>query len=221
MKPALYPVPVVVIAVFLLIRAQLLKRRRQVLILKPASTLLVIAVALLSLLEPTRNATYSVGVLVGLLFSLGGDVALMFDEDERAFAVGLVLFLLAHVAYTVIFTLLGRFSGWDALSLALLLAAGIGFYSLIRENLGRMRGPVIIYMLVISVMVNRAVSTLVSPVFRPGQAVMVAAGAILFYVSDVILAANRFWKPWKYERISLAFYYGGQLLIALAASYFA
>jgi hypothetical protein len=35
-----------------------------------------------------------------------------------------------------------------------------------------------------------------------------------------MLAANRFWRPWRYNRISLAFYYGGQLLIALAAGYF-
>jgi hypothetical protein len=42
---------------------------------------------------------------------------------------------------------------------------------------------------------------------------MVLVGAALFYISDVILAANRFWKPWEYNRISLGFYYGGQLLI--------
>jgi uncharacterized membrane protein YhhN len=91
---------------------------------------------------------------------------------------------------------------------------------LIQDDLGQLRWPVIAYMLVISVMVNRAISTLASPAFRPGQAAMIAVGAILFYISDVILAANRFWRPWKYDRISLAFYYSGQLLIALAASSF-
>ena len=221
MKPALYLVPLVVIAVVLLIRAEVLDRRRQVLIVKPAATLLVIAVALLSLREPSHNTTYTVGVLIGLVFSLGGDVALMFDEPPQAFAVGLGLFLLAHVAYTVVFALLGRLSTWDAVSIPLLLAAGVGFYVLIQANLGKLRLPVIAYMLVISVMVSRAVSTLASPVFSLGQAVMVASGAILFYLSDVILAANRFWRPWRYDRISLAFYYAGQLLIALAASYFA
>lgn len=221
MKLALYPIPVLVVMVFLLIRAEFLERRRQIYLFKPVSTLLVIAVASLSFLEPTRNLTYTVGVVVGLVLSLGGDVALMFQENRRAFTVGLALFLLAHVAYTVVFALLGRFSRWDLLSAALLLAAGVGFYGLIRPNLGRMKGPVIAYILVISVMVNRAVSALVSPVFGSGQALMVAIGAVLFYISDVILAANRFWRPWRYQRISLAFYYGGQLLIALAGSYFA
>ena len=45
----------------------------------------------------------------------------------------------------------------------------------------------------------------------------VIIGALLFYASDLILAANRFWRPWQYNRISLGFYYSGQLLIALSA----
>ena len=220
MKPALYLVPFVIVAVFLLIRAEFLGKQRQSFIFKPTATLLVIAAALLSFWVPSRNSTYTIGVLVGLVFSLGGDVALMFKEHPRAFPVGLGLFLVAHVAYTVVFTLLGRFSAWDAVSIPTLLAAGIGFYALIRSNLGRLRLPVIAYMLVISLMVSRAISTLASPIFGAGQAVMVASGAILFYISDVMLAANRFWRPIPYDRMSLAFYYAGQLLIALAASYF-
>jgi uncharacterized membrane protein YhhN len=208
-----------VVVVFFLIRAEILKKQRQIYVLKPIATLTVIAVAALSLLEPTRNATYTAGILVGLVFSFGGDLALMFQENRKAFMVGLVLFLLAHVVYAVVFGLLGSLSGWDILSTTVLLAVGVGFYTLIRTDLGTMRMPVIIYILVISVMVNRAASMLVNPTIADGQAIMVLVGAVLFYISDVILAAARFWKPWRYHRISLAFYYSGQLLIALAASY--
>jgi len=220
MQPAIYLVPFIAIAVVLLIRAEILGKRRQVYVIKPTATLLVIGVALLSLHEPLRNPIYTWGVLVGLVLSLGGDVALMLKERPQAFTVGLVLFLLAHVDYTIVFALLGRVSAWDAVSIPLLTVAGIGFYTLIRANLGSMRLPVIAYMIIISLMVSRAISALASPLFWPMQGVMVAVGAILFYLSDVILAANRFWRAWKYDRISLAFYYAGQLLIALAASYF-
>jgi hypothetical protein len=48
----------------------------------------------------------------------------------------------------------------------------------------------------------------------------IALGALLFYVSDVILALHRFRFSWKYGRINLAFYYAGQALIALSASFF-
>ncbi len=221
MKPATWLVFPLVITVSGLIAAEFADKRRLVYVAKPLSTLIVIAAAGLAFGLPSQTPTYTVGVLVGLVLSLGGDVALMFHESRKAFLVGLVLFLLAHVAYTVVFAMLGRSSPWDALTAAVLLAAGVGFYMLIRPNLGAMRGPVIAYMVVISVMVNRAFSTMSSPLFGGGQALMVALGAVLFYVSDVILAAARFWKPWKYHRISLAFYYAGQYLIALAASYFA
>lgn len=221
MKPALYPIPVLVVTVAFLIRAEILGKQRQIYVLKPISTLLVIAVALLSSVEPVQNLTYTVGVIIGLLLSFGGDMALMFQEHRKAFIIGLALFLLGHIAYTVVFTLLGEFSTWDLLSAGMLVAVGVSFYLLIRSNLGAMQVPVIAYIVVISVMVNRAGSTLASPVFGVGQALMVLIGAVLFYISDVILAASRFWKLWEYNRISLGFYYGGQLLIALAASYFA
>jgi uncharacterized membrane protein YhhN len=219
-KTAMYLVPVLAVTVFFLIRAEFLEKRRQIYVIKPLSTLLVIAVAAVSFLEPTRNLTYTIGVLGGLLFSLGGDIALMSQENRRAFTLGLALFLVAHIVYVVIFTLLGRFSGWDILSTVVLLIAALGFYGLIQPNLGVMKGPVIGYILIISVMVSRALSVLVSPVFSGGQALMIAVGAVLFYFSDAILAASRFWRPWRYHRVSLAFYYSGQLLIALAASYF-
>jgi uncharacterized membrane protein YhhN len=220
MRAPLYLIPLLAGTVSFLIRAGILRKQRQIYVLKPISTLIVIAVASLSLLQPERNVTYSAGVLLGLTLSFGGDLALMFEENRRAFTVGLGFFLLAHVTYAVVFALLGRVSWWDALSTVILLAAGVGVYRVLKANLGAMRGPVIAYTVVISVMVSRAVSTLSSPELGARQAVMVAVGAVLFYVSDVILAASRFWKPWEYRRISLAFYYGGQLLIALAASGF-
>ena len=220
MKSVFYSVPALVVVLFFLIRAGVLERQRQVYIFKPISTLLLIAVVSLSFLQPVRNLTYTIGVIIGLVLSLGGDIALMFEDNRNAFTLGLGLFLLGHVAYTLVFTLLGRVSIWDGLSIAVLLAAGVGFYTLIRSNLGKMRVPVIAYMLVISIMVSRAAATLVSPDFSNEQALMIVVGALLFYLSDAIVAANRFWKPWRYRRVGLTPYYIGQFLIALAASYF-
>ncbi|MCS7282241.1 MAG: lysoplasmalogenase [Anaerolineae bacterium] len=220
MKPAFFTVPALIVTVSWLIWARLRDRWGHVYIAKPLSTLLVIAAALLSLTVPTWSPIYTTGVTVGLVLSLGGDVALMFPQRPRAFLTGLFLFLLAHVAYTAVFLFLGRFSPWDVLTAALLILAAAGFYRLIEPGLGRMKGPVVLYMGVISVMVHRALSAFVSPAFTPVQAWMVAGGALLFYLSDVVLAADRFWRPLKYHPFSLALYYGGQMLLALAASFF-
>lgn len=219
MNPTLYLIIPLAIAVFFLIRAEFAGRRRQIYVLKPLATTLVIGVALLGWLKPEPNLTYLVGVLVGLFFSMGGDLALMFQEKRKWFMIGLVSFLLAQVTYTVLFAILGRTSAWDLLSAAVMLALGAAFFRLIQPNLGSMKLPVLVYIVVISLMVNRAISTLSSPHFTTQQGLMIAVGAALFYVSDLILAAGRFWKPWPYHRISLVFYYSGQLLIALAAGW--
>lgn len=213
-------IAVLIVDVILLIRAEILKIKRQSYLFKPLATLLVIAVCLLSLSEPNYNPTYTWGVLIGLLFSFGGDVALLFQERRKPFMIGLALFLTAHIVYTVVFILLGQPTSSDWLTAVVLLALAVGFYLLIRENLGGMKVPVIAYIIIISVMVSRAFTAFAGPVFSPAQGWMIFLGAVLFYISDIILAATRFWRPWKYGRISLGFYYTGQLLIALAASGF-
>ncbi|MBN1875174.1 MAG: lysoplasmalogenase [Anaerolineae bacterium] len=219
MKPALYILPILSVTVFFLIRAEFRRDHCRIYIFKPISTLLVILVALLSLREAKTNPTYTIGILIGLSLSLGGDVALMFTTS-KAFMLGLALFLLAHIAYTITFRLFNPWHSLGWLSVIILLAIMMGFYRLIQANLGAMKIPVILYMLIISVMVNQATLSLVSGAFTAAQAWMITLGAISFYISDMILAANRYWKPWKYDRISLTFYYSGQFLLALAASYF-
>ena len=220
MKAAIFLVPVLAVFVFFLIRAEHLKRRRQVYIFKPLATLMVIAMAFASFLEIHQNLTYTTGILAGLFFSLGGDIFLMFQEKRRAFITGLGLFVVAHVAYSVVFLILGQFSSRDVLPAVLLAVLGVGFYRLIHPGLGTLKYPVIAYIMIISFMVSRAFSAFMSPVFNAQQALMIALGALLFYFSDMVLAANRFWKPCRYHRVNLVFYYSGQCLITLAASYF-
>lgn len=215
MSQPLLVVPLVAVAVLLLIRAA----QQQVYVLKPLATLLVILAAALSLGAPGAPAGYTTGVLVGLALSLGGDVALMF-ESSRAFVAGLALFLLAHVAYAVTFTAYNGFHAGDLVSGGALLALAVAVYLYLRPGLGKMKGPVIGYVAVISLMVNRAVSAFFGAAFTPTQAWLMTVGAVLFWLSDLVLAVNRFRRPLKYHRLGLALYYGGQLLIALSPAYF-
>jgi len=215
----LVPIPLLVVSVTLLIWAEFKAARRYVYLFKPFSTLLVIFVALLSLGTPGAQLSFTLWVTAGLVLSLGGDVALMFDSD-RAFLVGLVLFLLAHVVYAAGFTRYNGFQPQDLLSAAVLLALAVGVYLYLRPGLGRMQGPVIFYMLVICFMVNRAVSTFFGQAFTAVQAWLLTVGAALFWLSDLVLAVNRFRRPFKLNRLGLYLYYGGQLLIALSPAFF-
>jgi uncharacterized membrane protein YhhN len=213
------PVPFIAVTVTLLVRAEFRKDVGQRYIFKPLSTLLIIVVALLSLLAPEADTAFTLWVTAGLALSLGGDVALMF-ESNRWFMVGLILFLLAQVIYSIGFTLFNGFYPQDLISGAVLLVAAVAVFIYLRPGLGSMQGPVSLYILVICFMVNRAVSTFFGDTFTLAQAWLLTLGAILFWLSDLVLAVNRFHHPFEANRLGLFLYFGGQLLIALSPSYF-
>jgi uncharacterized membrane protein YhhN len=215
----LIPIPFLLVTVPLLVRAALRGDQRQVYLLKPLSTLLVIAVALLSLLTPHAQPAFTLWIAAGLILSLGGDVALMF-ETNRAFLVGLVLFLLAHVVYSITFTVPNGFHPADIATGAVLLVVAVAIYLYLRPGLGRMQGPVIAYTLIICFMVNRAISAFFGDAFTITQAWLLSLGAVFFMLSDIVLAVNRFRRPMEKHRLSLFAYYLGQLLIALSPAYF-
>lgn len=211
-------IALLIISVFFLIRAEFQSNRKQIYIFKPISTILVITVVIFALLSGNQmSSVYSLWILAALLFSFGGDLALMFQENPKAFRIGLVLFLIAHIVYALSFY---KFSGGIAapagiiIILAIISAAG---YTYLYPQLGSMKIAVLAYILIISYMLNRAIATHFGVNFSNQQAWQISIGAGLFYLSDFMLAINRFKKSFKYSRISLAFYYSGQLLIALSA----
>ncbi|HNS49676.1 MAG TPA: lysoplasmalogenase [Anaerolineae bacterium] len=208
-------IPVLFGAVSALVWARRTDHRLVEYISKPFSTLLVIAIALLALGQPGVMPAYTWVIALGLLLSLGGDVSLML-RTNRWFLIGLVLFLLAHVAYSVAFSMRSGFQPADWIVALVLLAIGAAIYAYLRPGLGRMRGPVLMYLAVILFMVSRGVSTLFGSAFSPTQAWLIAAGAVLFMLSDLLLAINRFRRPFKAEAYGLYLYYAGQLLIALS-----
>jgi uncharacterized membrane protein YhhN len=216
---SLIPIPFFVVTVVLLVRSKFRGDRRQEYVLKPLSSALFVLVALLSLLTPDARPWYTWSITLGLLLGLGGDVALMFRRD-RPFLIGLVLFLLGHLVYTVVWTVANGFHTQDLVSAAVLVVLSVPVYLYLRPGLGSMKVPVIFYVLIITLMVNRAISTFYGDYFTVTQAWLVGVGAILFWLSDLLLAINRFRRPLKWEPLGLFLYYGGQLLIALSPSYF-
>jgi alkenylglycerophosphocholine/alkenylglycerophosphoethanolamine hydrolase len=190
--------------------------RRVFFVFKPTSTLLILAVVLLGLTQPHVDRSYALALALGLLFSLAGDVALMF-AGSRPFLIGMVLFLLAQVTYALTFAVKGGLHGPLGAYAFLLAAIALAFYVAIFRRLGKMKIPVGIYALAISAMLWTAISTRFSPAFAATQSWLVISGAALFYVSDLLLSVNRFARPIKHYRLAnLSTYYVGQLLIALS-----
>ena len=164
---------------------------------------------------------------MGILFSLAWDVLLMISLD-RMFIFGLVAFLFAHVAYLIGFqNELMKITSWSVLLIVILSVSAVRvmrrIVSAIRaKGQTRLVNPVIVYSIVITVMLYAAMTTLSNPAWKAGASLLVSIGAFLFYVSDLILAWNKFVSPVKNGRIlNIVAYHLGQIgLIAGVISQF-
>jgi uncharacterized membrane protein YhhN len=145
----------------------------------------------------------------GLVLCAAGDLCLLSD---RTFDLGLISFLLGHLAYVAGFHAALPIADWPLAILALLALAGGGALAWLWPHLGRRRIPVVAYIIAITAMVWGGISVSLAGAL-PWTA---AAGAILFYLSDLAVARHRFVHPSFINRaLGLPAYYAGQLLLAL------
>jgi len=176
---------------------------------KPAATLLVLARA-----AQGERGPYRRWILVGLAFSLVGDICLMLPVD--AFVAGLGAFLLAHLAYIVALRR-GVRAGALAVSVPLLAVYAAGnVFGLWPHLPAPLRVPVIAYTVVLACMAALALARGIKPPRGARRGAGVAAlGALLFVASDSLLAWDRFAGPLPYAVFGvLATYYAAQWCIA-------
>ena len=188
-------------------------RRLQIVhyIFKPLTVILIIWLALQE--KHPVSPFYRRAIITGLLFSLAGDIFLMLPRDR--FVQGLISFLIAHLFYIAAFA---HESGW-ALAFwgtLLLLLYGCLMLHMLLPYLEKLRGPVVIYMLVILLMGCFALSRWMLT-GQEGSGVA-AAGALFFIASDSLLAIDRF-KSKNFrsaQLLILSTYFIAQWLIALS-----
>ncbi|HYC28841.1 MAG TPA: lysoplasmalogenase, partial [Chitinophagaceae bacterium] len=128
-----------------------------------------------------------------LLFSLIGDVALLFESrDPLFFMVGLGSFLLAHILYIVAFNKLR--GGKTTLRWGWIITVGLYLVILLYAlfpYLGELKVPVIIYAFVLCAMLLTVVHAFRDLYAKPG--IICLAGALMFVLSDSLLAINKFY----------------------------
>jgi uncharacterized membrane protein YhhN len=174
---------------------------------------------LAALIQKDAPSPYSGFVVAGLVFCLAGDVFLALPQKE-AFMLGLISFLVGHVCYLIGFFSIAGIIGWTWVSLVSATGISTWVYWWLGSHLGKMKGPVIGYMVVITVMVCGASSVLGTPDLNLSGRVMAFSGAVAFYFSDVFVARDRFMKEGFVNRLfGLPMYYAGQFLIAFSLGF--
>jgi len=211
---------VVIVSASMHILAEYRGPRKRVYTFKPLTMVIILVIALLG-----REAAplYRYLIVAGLLFSLVGDIFLMLPKDR--FVAGLVAFLLAHLCYSVAFVPeIDAFKWWPLLPLAIY---ALVIYRILSSSLGRLKLPVLAYIAIILMMAWLAWERWSQT--GQGGALLAFLGALLFVISDTILAIDRFRGAFKSASVlKLITYYWAQWLLAgsagasplLALSYF-
>ncbi len=152
-------------------------------------------------------------LVAALVASLAGDILLMLPAN--LFIAGLAAFLLAHLCYIALFR---QQLPWFPNRGALAMALGVGLAMLL-ILWGSLADPVLkaavsAYVLVISLMAAQAIGR--ADALQGRAAMLVAAGACVFMLSDTLIAINRFIMPVPLSSLwVLSTYYLAQILIVL------
>lgn len=157
---------------------------------KPLATLVVLALAWRA--APAVSSRYRNLLSAGIVLSLIGDIFLMLPMD--AFVPGLVAFLLAHLCFLAALLVDSRFGERPWGLLACLAYGAFNLWALWPSLPGVLHAPVMVYVLVLSCMGGQSVVRFrrhhMDALASSAQWSMV--GALLFMLSDTLLAWNRF-----------------------------
>lgn len=200
-----------IVAVALLLHAEWRRSRAGIWTWKPVAATGFVATALAG---GALETGYGRWVVAALVLSWWGDV-LLIPRARAAFLLGIASFLLGHLAFAGGFLTRGVVPLVVVVTALVLVApARVVLRWLAPHVPDEMRIPVRAYVVVICAMVACAVGTFV----RAGSPTLLG-GALMFFVSDLAVARERFVhdgfvnKAW-----GLPLYFGGQLLLAVSAS---
>lgn len=140
---------------------------------------------------PSRNS-----LLTALAFSWIGDIILLFaDIGEIYFILALASFLISHVIYCTLFNKQKAVETRNTIIFRIgcfiIVVYMVGMISFLLPALGNLQIPVIIYAFVISTMLLFAFNGFLTW-SRPGNN-YVFYGAVIFVISDSILAIDKFY----------------------------
>jgi len=157
-----------------------------------------ICFSLLSFLPLTYLAVFPdqiagvIALSLALFLSAIGDMFLAVGDERRFFVAGLSSFLLAHVVY------IGGFIPFiqapTQYALVLMIVCAVAAFALVARlwpRLGGLRLPVLAYFVIIMVMVGGSLSIPMASLWLP-------AGAVIFAVSDSLIAVRKFVAPFAF-----------------------
>lgn len=150
-------------------------------------------------------------IIIALIMSWFGDWLLIFQEYNPIFFIlGLVAFLMAHIAYIIGFLRIEN--NMPVVNKILIITVFIiystGLVYMLWPGLGDMMLPVIVYAMVLTTM------GIIGIIKNNNQNILVSLGVLLFVASDSLLALNKFLNQFAYSGLFIMItYIAAQYLI--------
>jgi uncharacterized membrane protein YhhN len=144
--------------------------------------------------------------ILALIFSFLGDIFLLFS-GELFFILGLISFLIAHILFIKI--VVGSIQKTSILKIIVstipFLILFILFLFILKDSFGELLIPVIIYGITISIF--GITSLIYYSEEKSTGALLMLFGALVFIISDSVLAINKFYLPTLYFEITIMLTY--------------
>lgn len=202
-----------VVVVLALLIAELREDRRAQFFFKP---LAAFGFVILALQFGALETVYGKYILAALMACAVGDVLLLSRKSEKLFMGGMAAFALGHIIYSFGFLEYGLWSGTilnaksiDLIGVIIFLFSTLLAFYFVSKSERKMRLPIFLYTFVIAVMVSFSFLT----------ESLIIAGAIMFAISDIFVAKDRFVKRDPKNAFAITpLYFGAQALFALSVS---
>lgn len=217
----------IVVSVFLFSRSKGASLKN--LFLKMISSLFFILTAVLATMINPEASVYGILLVMGGALGLCGDITLdlkyIYKDDSHPHLVsGFLFFLVGHIFYSSAVIMYGKLELMQVL-IAALISAAVGAGAILmgkpmKLDYGRYK---FISFLYAAFLTMTAVVSIWSAVLTQHKSMIImAAGSVLFLLSDLVLSNTYFGKGWdKPVHIFLnhLLYYAGQYLIASSAMF--
>lgn len=201
------------------------------LLLKTSSSMLFIITAVVAVYYNKGDVRYGLLIALGLIFSMLGDIWLdlkwIYPKDIKYYLYGgFIFFLLGHVCYT---SAMGLSSGMKIKEflpcLVSPLVVSVGSQLAAKPMKLDFTGyKLIVSLYTFFLMMTLSVATTLAVKSNGAVSqIMMASGALLFFISDLILSNTYFGKDKAskpYIAANHAFYYSGQFMIAMSVFFF-
>jgi len=197
---------IIVVFTILLLGAHFKKNHTGVWLTKPVAATGFVAMGYLA---GALETTYGNYLFVAFLFSWLGDI-LLIPKSKKIFIAGMLSFLLAHVFFALAFVQHPLNWRWAVGMLVLVIAFVIPFGRWINPHLSKtMFVPLWLYVIAISVMMVCAAGA-----YGTTQSITILAGAVIFCLSDIAVARERFVTTSFYNKlVGLPLYFGAQVIL--------